>query len=1202
MPPRLKSLELHGYKTFASQVTFEFPGVITAIVGPNGSGKSNIADSLRWVLGEQAFSLLRGRKTEDMIFSGSEQRSRAGMASATITFTNEDNWLPIDYSEVSITRRAYRDGQNEYLLNGQRVRLKEITELLALSGLAERTYTIIGQGLVDAALSLKPEERRRFFEEAAGIGLYRSRREESLSRLEATRRNMVRVQDIVAELEPRLVTLERQARRAIEYEQIKGDLRLLLRDWYGYHWNLAQRNIRRDHDILRSCESNLEKNRDTLNDFDYVLNQKKQALGELRRQISEWHSQLAALHTRQESLLREVAVKQERKRSLIERELSLQNDLANREEEIIARNRTLQEIGEEVDRLQVELDEARLQSEQVTNQLEKLQSERQAAEEDVRITRRKMVEIETANVRLQAHRNEILTRRESLQTSIQSFSTGIEDEQKNLVLLQQAEETARAEREKADNDLQGISEKVNEIRRKISESETERQNRQDVRNRLQSRRAQLDGQIKALLEAENAFSGLASGAKAILEQARNGRLKGNYSTLTNLLDVPQEYEQAISAVLGEFLDAIYLADDADEDQAVTWLDSSNQGRAALLPVASMMESRPKGGMPTGDGVIGLASDLIKTPPELQRVISAALGNAWIVKDRTTARKIARDKGNSARAVTLNGEVYLSNGAVIAGRETRSSLISRPRERKELESVLAKVESDLTDAGQTIEKLDTTLRALREEEQGILQSRQQVEETIRKLTQKAQKSSLDLNQLRQQIDWKNQQMEQQKKQFVSSEEELTRLDSSITENQKTIQEISQQLKEKNIRLAGFSLEEVQTQVFHWNTTVAVSRKAMQEAEKRQTDLQTSVDRSAHQVEEIKNQIKSVTDERTQIDLEIGDQGRSIETINGETDLLDEKINPAEKELTALDREYNDLQSDLVSAQQKMTAAERSVAQAKLEYARSKDAVENLRTKIEEDMGLVILEYSEDMAAQTPLPLEGWVEQLPHLEELPPEIEDSINRQKAHLRRMGAVNPEAQSEYQALVERYEYLKTQVDDLHKADEDLCQIIRELDEVMERDFKQTFRKVAIEFEKMFNRLFGGGTAKLILTDEENFTETGIDIEARLPGRREQGLSLLSGGERSLTAVALIFALLKVSPTPFCVLDEVDAMLDEANVGRYRDLLRELANQTQFIVITHNRNTVQAADVIYGITMGRDSASQMISLRLDDIPMDMMK
>ncbi len=1201
MPPRLKSLELHGYKTFASQVLFEFPGVVTAIVGPNGSGKSNIADSLRWVLGEQAFSLLRGRKTEDMIFSGSEQRSRAGMASATITFNNEDNWLPIDFSEVSITRRAYRDGQNEYLLNGQRVRLKEISELLALSGLAERTYTIIGQGLVDAALSLKPEERRRFFEEAAGIGLYRSRREESLNRLEATRRNMIRVQDIVAELEPRLVSLERQARRAIEYEQIKSDLRLLLRDWYGYHWNILQDNVRRDHEILRGFELNLDTTRDGLNETDIVLNQKKNRLSDVRRQLSEWHNQLSGLHSRQETLLRDMAVKQERKRSLMERELALQNDLAKREEETAARKRSLDEIAEEVDRLQKEVDDAQAQADEVSSQLEKLQSERQKCEEDVRATRRKMVEIETANVKLQAHRNEIISRSDSLQNSLGSLELGVVEEEKNLVDIQHQEETVRLEREEAEEELQTLSEKLSETRKQITESEANRRDLLDTRNKLESRKAQLNGQLKALIDAENAFSGLAGGAKAVLQQAKSGNLKGKYSALTSLLEVPKEYEQAVAAVLGEFLDAIYLAEDTDEDQAVSWLGANDQGRAALFPASSLVENGSKSPVPGIQGVIGRASDLITVPDELTRVVSAALGNAWIVKDRDTARKVARGKG-VAKAVTLNGEVFLPNGAVIAGRETRGSLISRPRERKELEGLLAGIENDLNSSDDEINSADSAIHSLHVEETRVQQSRQQVEENVRRLSQKAQKASLDLNQLTQQVNWKKQQIEQQKKQLEDADTELKTLDESINQNQNSIQEISAQLKEKNIALARLSLDEIQSQVFHWNTTVAVSRNARQEAEKRRLDLVSTIERMEQQVEDLKMQVETILTERSQLDVEIGKQGGLIESITVETEALDEKISPAEKDLNRLDAEYNDLQSGLVSSQQKVTAAERAVTQAKLEYARSKDAVDNLRKKIEEDMGLVILEYTEDMAAQSPLPLDGWVEQLPNIKEIPPDMEDSINRQKAHLRRMGAVNPEAQVEYQSVSERYEYLKTQVDDLKKADEDLCQIIRELDEVMERDFKSTFKKVAVEFEKMFTRLFGGGSAKLVLTDEDNFTETGIDIEARLPGRREQGLSLLSGGERSLTAVALIFALLKVSPTPFCVLDEVDAMLDEANVGRYRDLLRELANQTQFIVITHNRNTVQAADVIYGVTMGRDSASQIISLRLDDIPNDMIK
>ncbi len=336
MPPRLKNLELHGYKTFASRTEFQFPGIITAIVGPNGSGKSNIADALRWVLGEQSYSLLRGRKTEDMIFAGSEQRSRAGMASATIVFDNADGWLPIDFSEVAITRRAYRDGQNEYLLNGQRVRLREISELLAQSGLAERTYTIIGQGLVDAALALKPEERRRLFEEAAGIGLYRLRREEAINRLESTRRNLDRVQDILVELEPRLRSLEKQAKRVQEYERLKGELRTLLREWYGYHWHRGQQELTHAREVLHAQENRLEQARKRHAEISEEVLAFRDQIQEIRTALNGWHGQSAELHTSRERVNRELAILEERKRSLSEQDQSIQGDLVRLEEEILA--------------------------------------------------------------------------------------------------------------------------------------------------------------------------------------------------------------------------------------------------------------------------------------------------------------------------------------------------------------------------------------------------------------------------------------------------------------------------------------------------------------------------------------------------------------------------------------------------------------------------------------------------------------------------------------------------------------------------------------------------------------------------------------------------------------------------------------------------------------------------------------------------
>jgi len=359
MKPRLKSLELHGYKTFAGRSLFDFPGNITAIVGPNGSGKSNIADAVRWVLGEQSYSLLRGKKTEDMIFLGSDQRPKAGMASATIQFDNEEGWLPVDYSEVAISRRAYRDGSNEYLLNKQRVRLKDISELLAQSGLAERTYTIIGQGLVDAALSLRPEERRRFFEEAAGIGLFRSRREEALSRLDSTRRNLERVIDILGELEPRLRSLERQAKRVEEYERIKADLQVLLRDWYGYHWQNTQKELLRNREILKNQEEKVAIARSRRTEIETKVDTVRIRLQELRNQLNEWHVESAEYHRQREKMNRDLAVLEERLRAFNQQEVSLEGDLIRHEEMGTAYQEKLQLLQTEKDRVNFELTECR---------------------------------------------------------------------------------------------------------------------------------------------------------------------------------------------------------------------------------------------------------------------------------------------------------------------------------------------------------------------------------------------------------------------------------------------------------------------------------------------------------------------------------------------------------------------------------------------------------------------------------------------------------------------------------------------------------------------------------------------------------------------------------------------------------------------------------------------------------------------------
>lgn len=1204
--PLLKTLELHGYKTFASRTPFEFPGMVTAVVGPNGSGKSNIADSLRWVLGEQSYSLLRGRKTEDMIFSGSELRPRAGMASATVVFNNENGWLPIDFAEVSITRRAYRDGQNEYLLNGQRVRLKEIHELLAQSGLAERTYTIIGQGLVDAALSLKPEERRRFFEEAAGIGLYRSRREEALNRLDTTRRNLERVLDILTELEPRLHSLEKQARRAMEYEQVRADLRLLLRDWYGYHWHRSQQEVVHSREVLHAQEEHLARARQRQSQVEAAANLVRGRLSELRNQLNTWHGESAQLHSRREQVSRQLAVLEERKRSLQDRLHSTQTDLARLEDEQKARLDRLAALEEERERIAGEAKEAEEHAAAARKALEARQNERGLLEARLRELRKTLVSMETRQVQVRAHRDELAARVEQLRGNQRGLRDALARDGEDLQraqarLLQWSQNRAQAETEQKQAD-----EALRELRGRLAELTEMLRKARDERSRAEAERARTAAQLEVLEQAERSMSGLAEGARFILQEARQGRLKGGYHALISRLIVPGELETAIAAALGEFLDAVLMDPAAPLGDALGALGRGEKGRAVLLPPALF-----RGGdwlePPSEDSCLGNAAGLVRPREDAGGISEAArlvLGSTLVVRDRETALRMLPGLPSFARVVTLQGEVFLASGAVIAGKEQKGSgaaSLGRARRIEEQREVLKELDERLHSAQAALREMEQGLEAEHVREKELEGALRQAAQTLARATQGYQQAHLEVEQIKQKHDYQTRQLNGLEVQIQKAESEILQAQNEMDEVGRKVSDTNEQIREQNRQLANLPLEEMQGELVHWNTSAAVAGRSLREADRRLADQSEGIQNAKRQSEALKLRLSESEDLLTRLEGDrtvlLADEAK----LNGEIEALRVQIEPAEDRLAEEEVEAGRSQDDLIAAQQFSAVAERHVSQAQIELSRCREAIEALRRRVEEDFGLVAFEFIET-PGQAPLPLEGMVEQLPRLIELPSDLEENINRQRALLRRMGLINPEVQNEYKSVKERFEFLTNQVADLRKADADLRQVIAELDELMKREFRRTFDAVAHEFKNLFTRLFGGGTARLILTDAESTAEMGIDIEARLPGRRDQGLSLLSGGERSLTAVALIFSLLKVSPTPFCVMDEVDAMLDEANVGRFRDLLQELAQKTQFILITHNRNTVQAADVIYGVTMGRDSASQVISLRLDELSEEMVK
>ncbi len=1198
---RLKSLELHGYKTFADQTRFEFPGAITAIVGPNGSGKSNIADSLRWVLGEQSYSLLRGKKTDDMIFYGSEQRARASMASATITFDNSDGWLPIDFSEVAVTRRAYRDGQNEYLLNGQRVRLKEITELLAQSGLAERTYTIIGQGLVDTALALKPDERRKLFEEAAGIGLYRSRKEEALHRLDTTRRNLERVQDILAELKPRLSSLERQARKAQEYEQVRADLRMLLRDWYGYHWHRAQKEAKRAQANLAEQEKHLIEARRAMGEVVGRISEQRTLLQKDRSDLAGWYTRISALNTKLEELNRQMAVLDERGASLATQIKNQESTLAKLEEELGGYQQAL-EAGElEKTRLQADLDEARKEQGQAQQEYDGKRAEREAAEKALRDLREELVRTETERVKVSARRDELQDRRSALQNSLTHLESQMAESTEAMKVLEnkkdqvgkrlQEAETQEAKcRADVDKNKAGLIDCEN--RQRAAEAEVGEDRNQLTRTQMQ---------LELLKQAEQSLTGYAEGARRLMQAGRDGKLSGVRQTLASILDVDPKYEQAVAGALGEFIDLIILENSRQTAKAITVVEEGEDKRAAILPL-DWAAAGPGFKSTVKSGLLGMAADFLHCPKEYEPVIQALLGGIPVVKDGDSARAILAGQPAGARAVTLGGELYCANGPVLVGKGSRSSVISRSHQIQDLARQVEKLTSGLQKGEGLLEQVTAETETIRKGGIQLANVLAGAQKALKSTQDEQQKAGNELLSQQQRHDWLAAQASQLKEQLTASSAELEQAGKGILELEATVSQLTHRVSQSNQALAGLDLTELESQAAHWDKQVAVATLAFEEADKRVSERRSAFERAGAARGSCRELLNTLKTGLAEVGTSRGTEQAERDQLKAEIAEMQTRIDALESGVAGYEKTLETLQATDGSAQLTLTQAERYHTQAQLDLTRQREAIDSLRRRIEDDFGLVAFEFADSVSGQTPLPFEGIVEQLRQIEELPVDLEENINRQKGMMRRMGAVNLEAQEEYAAVRERYDFLTAQVEDLHKADADLMAVIAELDDLMKKAFQSTFSKVAEEFHHTFGRLFPGGHARLGLTNEEDVIESGIEIEARLPGRREQGLSLLSGGERSLTACALVFALLKVSPTPFCVLDEVDAMLDEANVNRFSELLAELSANTQFVVITHNRNTVQVAGVIYGITIGRDSASRVISLKMDEVTEEYVK
>ena len=1121
------------------------------------------------------------------------------MATASITFDNSDGWLPIDFNEVAIARRAYRDGQNEYLINGQRVRLRDVSELLAKSGLAERTYTVIGQGLVDAALSLKAGERRRLFEEAAGIGLYRSRREEALRRLDSTQRNLERVQDILAELRPRIRSLERQAKRANEFKQVFVDLQELLREFYGYHWNHAQKDISEAHVAAEAQEARLEEVRREQVEIEGKLTSSRQHIQKHRTDLNAWHRQLAELHTRRELLNRNLAVAAERERAIAEASRNTQAELINRQGELRLYQEGLEDDDLEIQKIETDFGQAFTQAEEARKAMKERQAEREVAQQRVFDLQEELSSLNTRNGQLRArlsnstaHTQRIMENMEQTrgelgvaQAEYEQLLADQKASKRQVEDAQEAHETAKRGEIEAHRKRQQLEEEGRELEGEADKSEAEL--------------ARLNMQIGLLDQAEASLTGYASGTRLLIQAAQQERLKSSLGALSHYLEVPSGLEVAITAALGEYLDAVIL--DHDPEQALDLL-MEDATRGVLIPLRQVKTlGREVNPALLGEpGVVGLAAQLVKAPQKLGAVIDLLLNQVYIVRDRPTARRLIVDQPTGVRIVTLQGEIFYASGPIqtrgASDQSADQTLLGRARQRRILTTEREKGITRQAELKQRFEALHLLGEAVRLEVEERSLAEGKAQQNLDDARSLAHRARIAIEGAQRKVEWHQTRLAEFQEDLERSETQTGTLSSELEGLEGKFEKSHAEIRVARVRLSELVLDELQSQVAQWTTHVAVLERALADARNHREDRKATIGLLEEAVQSLQTRLDTlVKDRKTLMDEQIA--WRQEETgIAEQIRDLQAVIDPAELALESIENqqfEFQDIESKSMS---KLSQAEHFHAQARIKLARRQEVLETWRRRIEDDLGLVAFEYVGQVSGPTPLPFGDLVEQLPIVEELAPGLDETIRRQRAQLQRIGLINPEAQEEYHEVHQRFEFLTQQVVDLRAAETDVRKVIDELDRIMKSEFLKTFNAVAAEFRGIFTRLFGGGSASLTLTDQDDISETGIDIEARLPGRRTQGLSLLSGGERSLTAVALVFSLLRVSPTPFCVLDEVDAMLDEVNVGRFRELLRELSEQTQFIIVTHNRNTVQVADVIYGVTMGRDSVSQVLSLKLDQV------
>lgn len=1182
----LKRLELQGFKSFADKTILEFKPGITSVIGPNGSGKSNISDAIRWVLGEQSMKSLRGAKSEDIIFAGTQSRKSLGFAEVSIVIDNSDAKLPIEYLEVTVTRKLYRNGETGYFINKTPCRLKDILELFMDTGIGKDGYSIIGQGKIDEILSNKSEDRRHIFEEAAGIVKYRTRKQESEKKMEQTKLNLLRINDILTEIEGNIEPLKAQSEKAKQYLNLREELKNIEVGLFVYNINTYKEKLEqiiKDEEIMTS-QRNTENEK--LTSIQSLKDSLKQELDEITTQIEQMQNIGFESTNKIEKINSEIGISKER----------IQNNITNKERlesEIKELRIRIQELQEEEkqrqekkanlfqnkEKFEEELKQKEKELAKLTKTLSDKELEIEAKKQKIETNTDKKYEV-LADINTQeANYENLEKRKKTLKIELENVISELDSTRDNKQELSKKFYEIQSKRNIVSNNLQQETTEKESCMNKIKDFEEEI-------NKLNYQMNMKDARHKFLLETEKEKEGYIKSVKELLLDCdKNSQLKkGMHGVLANLISVNKEYELAIEMCLGQALQNVVTETEEDAKKLVEHLRNNNLGRASFLPISSIRGKRIENVISNGmKGVIGIASDLVKCDKKYTQIVLNLLGRTVVVEDMNIGISLAKMNNYSFRIVTLKGDVISSSGSITGGSVATKTvnILGRSREIEELEKEIKKLSKKIEEITlqkrkylESITEVIEKVAGLEKELQDIEivyaaenQKMVSIEENIYKLEQRRDKlkeEELSINKQKEesikQKEEKEQEVEKLNSEIKSLSEEVEQFATVNKDNQKYIDDLNFDITNLKISVSSFieseaSIEEfverIRQEILNNNNNIENKNNTLNQAIKENAELQTKIDNLNSEIEQIKAEVNNSSENIEKL--------KQLRTEKNE--LLDKK----EEEITNQFSILEGLKEQIVKMDFKKTKLEQDIEQL-------------INTLWDE------YEITPNNAGEYKKPNNI------------AQAQKEVSSIREKIKDLGSINIDSIEEYKKISERYDFMCEQRLDLENTVAKLRKVISEMTQTMEQQFKEKFEIINKNFNEVFIELFGGGKAELILTDEDNVLECGIDIRVQPTGKKLQNMMLLSGGEKAFTAIALLFAILKINPAPFCILDEIEAALDDVNVYRFAEYLKKFSQASQFLVITHRKGTMEVADTVYGVTMEENGISKLLSMKLSSI------